>query len=152
MSMEYCRECEAGLLDDNWHKSLKDKNSKICKSCHYSKGMIWRCENRNRVNKSASKHYHKDPSKHNKAVHKARAKVRLDMIVEYGGECKNCEISDIDVLEIDHINNNGAEDRRNNLYGYNLYRHLKKIGYPKDKYQLLCKNCNWKKHLANIRK
>jgi len=150
--MENCRVCNIELTGDNWAPSLKKKNSRICKKCHYEKGMVWRNKNRNRVNKSALKHYKKDPSKHHKAVHKARVKVRLDMIKAYGGKCVRCGISDVDVMDIDHINNNGAEDRKNHLHGYNLYRHLKKHGWPKDEFQLLCKNCNWKKHLENIRK
>ena len=149
--MENCRVCNIELTDENWHYSLKKKNSRICKECHYENGMAWRNKNRDRVNKSALKHYYKNPQKHHRAVHKARVKVRLDMIAEYGGECCECGITDIDILDIDHINNNGDDDRRNNLYGYNLYRHLKKLGYPKNEYQLLCKNCNWKKHLDNIR-
>ena len=150
--MGKCRVCNVELTDENWAPSLRNKNSRICKKCHYEKGMIWRRGNRDRVNKSSRKHYRKDPSKHHKAVDKARKKVRIDMIAAYGGKCARCGISDVDVLAIDHIYNNGAEDRRNHLYGYNLYRQLKKLGWPKDEFQLLCKNCNWKKHLENIRK
>ena len=150
--MDKCRVCNIELTDGNWAKSLKNKNSRICKECHYKNGMIWRNKNRDKVNKSALKNYYKDPKKHHIAVQKARVKVRLDMISEYGGECSTCGISDVDVLDIDHIDNNGADDRKHNLYGYNLYRHLKRLGWPKDNFQLLCKNCNWKKHLANIRK
>ena len=150
--MGNCRKCNIELNQNNWVKSLRKKNSKICSKCNLALGNKWRKENRKRANANALKHYYKNPQKHHKVVHKARVKVRIDMNAEYGGKCSNCGISDIDILDIDHINNNGAEDRRNNLYGYNLYRHLKKKGYPKDEYQLLCKNCNWKKHLANIRK
>jgi len=150
--MEVCRVCGIELTDDNWAPSLRKKNSRICKKCHYENGVKWRSNNRDKVAINQRRYYKKDPSKHHAAVHKVRVKVRLDMIKAYGGECRRCGISDVEVLDIDHIHNNGAEDRRNHLHGYNLYRHLKKLGWPKDDFQLLCKNCNWKKHLANIRK
>lgn len=150
--MEVCRKCGIELNDDNWVPSLRKRNSKICSRCNLKLGNEWRAKNRKRANEMARKHYYKDPSKHHRVVDKARKKVRMDMIEAYGGKCIRCGISDVEVLDIDHINNNGAEDRRNHLHGYNLYRHLKKLGWPKDEFQLLCRNCNWKKHLENIRK
>ena len=149
--MNNCRVCNIELFDDNWAESLRNKNSKICKSCHYKYCREWRKNNKDRFNKSARKYYHKNPQRHHDIANKSRLRVRLDMVTEYGGKCSVCSISDIDVLDIDHIDNSGANDRKKNLYGYNLYRHLKKLGWPKDNFQLLCKNCNWKKHLANIR-
>ena len=95
--------------------------------------------------------YFRNPKKSQAITHKSRVKVRLDMIKEYGGKCCHCGIDDIDVLDIDHIHNNGSEQRKNGLYGYNLYRLLKKTNWPKDDFQLLCKNCNWKKELKRRR-
>ncbi|MCK5612109.1 hypothetical protein KAR91_60115, partial [Candidatus Pacearchaeota archaeon] len=45
-------------------------------------------------------------------------------------------------MELDHINNDGAKDRKVNGYGVKLMCRLKKRNWPKDKYQLLCSNCN----------
>jgi hypothetical protein len=146
-----CRKCGIKLDEENWAKSLKKKNSKICKSCSNDLGREWRKLNREKVNEYSLNAYYRNPKNHHKSVNKSRVKLRHEMIKEYGGCCLSCGISDIDVLDIDHIENNGAEDRKNNLYGYNLYRKLKKEGWPKDNFQVLCKNCNWKKHLANIR-
>ena len=147
----YCRECSKELNDENWAESLRKKNSKICKDCHNIKGKAWRQNNRIRVNELALEAYYRNPKKSHDTVNRARKKLRKEMIAEYGGECVSCGISDIDVLDIDHINNDGSVDRKKRLYGYNLYRKLKKNNWPKSNFQLLCKNCNWKKHLANIR-
>jgi len=149
--MDNCRKCGIELTDKNWVKSLRNKNSKICKSCHLKLNQEWRKDHKERSNAMALKHYYKNPKKHHIAVHKARVKLRLDMIKDYGGKCIDCGITDVDVLDIDHIKNNGAEHRRKKLYGYNLYRYLKKRGFPKDDYQLLCRNCNWKKELKRRR-
>lgn len=145
--MKICRVCNIELTGENWFVSLKKRGSCICKKCNNDKMQQWRRLHREQANELALKHYRKNPKKHHLAVNKSRVKVRLDMIIAYGGKCVNCGITDFDVIDLDHINNNGAEHRRKNLYGYNLYRYLKKLNFPKDEYQLLCRNCNWKKEL-----
>ncbi len=45
-------------------------------------------------------------------------------------------------LTLDHIHNNGGEERRNGLYGgERMYRRLAREGYPEG-FQVLCYNCN----------
>ena len=149
--MKNCRVCNCELNDSNWMPSLKVKNCVICRNCNNEKGREWRKLNREKSNKNSMDRYFKNPKKSQSITNKSRVKVRLDMIKEYGGKCCHCGISDVDVLDIDHIHNNGAEQRRDGLYGYNLYRLLKKNNWPKDNFQLLCKNCNWKKELNRRR-
>lgn len=145
--MKNCRVCNVKLDESNWAHSLMRKNSKICKECHNKKGKEWRKNNRSKVNKYSLSAYYRNPEKSHKITHKHRKKLRIEMIDEYGGKCSDCGISDYDVLSIDHIDNTGSEDRKNGLYGYNLYRKLKKESWPKHNYQLLCRNCNWKKEI-----
>lgn len=149
--MKKCRVCSTELTSKNWMPSLEKKNSIICRDCSNTKGREWRAKNREKANKYSMDRYFKNPKKSQGITNRSRIKVRLDMIKEYGGECSCCGISDVDVLDLDHINNDGADDRKNGLYGYNLYRHVKKIGFPKDRFQILCKNCNWKKELSRRR-
>ncbi|MFE1396776.1 hypothetical protein ACFW53_02415 [Nocardiopsis dassonvillei] len=53
------------------------------------------------------------------------------------------------MLTIDHVDNNGAEHRREiGGGGEKLYRWLKREGYPPG-YQVLCFNCNVGRHLGN---
>ena len=70
--------------------------------------------------------------------------VKLKIIEAYGGKCACCGETIPEFLTIDHIDNNGAEERRqnNNLTGTKFYRWLIKNNFPKDNYQLLCCNCN----------
>jgi transposase-like protein len=149
--MKKCRVCEIELTDDNWMPSLKAKNSVVCRTCSNIKSTEWRNKNRELYNKQSRIRYFKNPQKFHAVVNKARKQVRIDMLIAYGGKCCSCSIDDFEVLDIDHIDNSGAKDRKNNLWGYNLYRHLKKLGWPKENFQLLCKNCNWKKHLRNLK-
>jgi ribosomal protein L44E len=62
--------------------------------------------------------------------------------------CGNCHCSDIDVLTIDHINNDGAKQRMNGMRdGNNLYRELSKVPKRND-LQVLCANCQWRKFIC----
>ena len=44
-------------------------------------------------------------------------------------------------LQIDHINNNGKQERKKHGNGANFYRYLIKNNYPKG-YRVLCRKCN----------
>jgi len=65
--------------------------------------------------------------------------------------CSRCGIIDTDVLTIDHINGGGNKHRRElGICSSHFNRWLKKNDYP-DGYQVLCFNCNVKKHLESLR-
>ena len=61
-------------------------------------------------------------------------------------------IDDWRFLSIDHINNDGATHRKDNRFrGPNIYSWLKAHNYPKDRFQVLCYNCNLAKaHCGGI--
>lgn len=81
--------------------------------------------------------------------------IKLIALSNYGPNGKlqcnwsNCEVVDPDMLTIDHINNDGAIDRKCSA-GKNPYRALKTKGFP-DGYQTLCWNHQWKKELMRRR-
>lgn len=68
----------------------------------------------------------------------------------YGGRCACCGEKHLDFLNIDHVNNDGAEHRRETknqqLSGAGMYRWLKRREYPTG-FQVLCFNCNVSKHI-----
>lgn len=69
-------------------------------------------------------------------------KVKAEMVEAYGGKCVCCGESNPVLLALDHINGNGQSDRAMNGRGRVMYARLKKLGYPRDEYRLLCHNCN----------
>jgi hypothetical protein len=83
---------------------------------------------------------------------KSKAKRKLEVLTHYSPnhilKCswEKCLISDIDMLSLDHMNNNGAEDRRKNAGGSGdaLYRQVKREGFPEG-FQTLCFNHQMKK-------
>lgn len=68
-----------------------------------------------------------------------RAALRLETIEAYGGRCVCCGEDWPMFLTIDHIDGDGWLEKGK---GWHLYKRLKSQGWPKDKYQLLCFNCN----------
>lgn len=83
----------------------------------------------------------------NKSCHKQRRKraSRQRVIERYGGACKCCGESNWAFLEFDHINNDGAEHRRQ-VGAKHIVRWIIENNYP-DTIQLLCSNCNKAKGL-----
>lgn len=71
-------------------------------------------------------------------------KIRLMALLKLGGKCALCEIDDVRLLEFDHINNNGAKDRKSrNTPGSNKYKfHKEIIAGKREDIQLLCANCH----------
>lgn len=71
--------------------------------------------------------------------------LRKNVIEGYGGKCVCCGNTYIPHLTIDHINNNGKEERLK-YPGTQIYRRLRRENYSDPSYQILCFNCNWAKY------
>jgi len=63
----------------------------------------------------------------------------------YGNCCVCCGETRSEFLNVDHIHSDGKEDRKKGMWGYTLYKYIIENDYPKDRYQLLCWNCNMTK-------
>lgn len=136
--------------------NLNKKNeNKICKHClvdldanntnkysfDHAKYMCQKCEKQQAQKKYIAR---KELIREQQRIYDLSIKIKV--IEEYGGKCccPGCNIDTLEFLTIDHINNDGAEERRQNgkKSGGKLYRWLIKNNFPKDNYQLLCYNCN----------
>lgn len=78
-----------------------------------------------------------------------RNKLRGEWLTAFGGKCESCGESRRAFLCLDHKLDDGAKERRrivgSNRYGTGTVKilvRLKKLGWPKDRYQILCHNCN----------
>ena len=88
--------------------------------------------------------------KYRKRLHAQNKKnyemVRKEVILYYSGgkaACAKCSHSDIRVLTIDHIDDDGSQHRKK-LGASSIYAWLKKNNFPSG-FQVLCHNCNWLK-------
>ena len=113
---------------------------KARKYAHSEKGKA-----KKRANENSRKHKDKDRLR--------RLMVKIDVLAHYGKKgypmCRwrGCSVDDIDMLTLDHIENNGAEHRNSGGPGGSaLYIRLHVRGYV-DGYQTLCHNHQWKKEI-----
>lgn len=92
---------------------------------------------------------------------KRRAKNKFEVLSHYSPNgvlrCSwdGCLIDDVDMLVLDHIDNNGEAEKRklggSNGRGHLFYQRLKSLRFP-DGYQTLCCNHNHKKEILRIRR
>src|SRR5262249_45455410 len=94
----------------------------------------------------AKKKYWDDPEKHRLAAaasHRESAKQLRDELVQaYGGRCacRHCPETNTAFLCLDHANGDGKAHRKK--VGSHAYADLRRRGFPKDGFRLLCWNCN----------
>ena len=82
-----------------------------------------------------------------KGSHEYTNEYRLKAIELLGGMCNRCGFNDVRALQFDHINNDGAEERR--CVSLGVYYHSIMAG--RDDIQVLCANCNWIKRTLAVR-
>jgi hypothetical protein len=86
---------------------------------------------------------HQKMYKESSLVKGSNRSFRTSAIVKLGGKCSCCGEEDWNVLDIDHINGDGKEDR-GNLKRQKMFKSIAREG-SQGKYQLLCGNCHRKK-------
>lgn len=100
------------------------------------------------ANSEKKRAYHREWSRRNRAYEEARRRkatreLREAIRIAYGNSCACCGETNHEFLTIDHINGDGSIEKRAGRAGLQLYRWLRNNGFPKDRYRLLCMNCNW---------
>lgn len=120
-----------------------------------------KAQDKSNILTSAWKRLH--PEKHsalnNGWHHRNKGRIKKECLTHYGkgGKLKccweGCSVHDIDLLTLDHIKNNGREDRAKDSIkgGHHLYYRLMRLKWPKG-FQTLCWNHQWKKELMRQRR
>jgi|SRR5208337_5315037 len=130
--MPICQECKKEFVQNPHHR-----RSEIQKFCSRE------CERQN----------YRKSGKSAKNLRKLRRNLKIEVFSHYCDgtpKCACCGEEHIEFLSLDHINNNGAEERRKmsgsgqGWGGEFLYRILRRNNYPNG-YQVLCLNCNFAK-------
>lgn len=116
--------------------STKSGYKQPCRKCNSAQAAIWI------ENSESFKTYQKNWAA------KEYQNLRNEVLNAYGNACACCGETEPCFLAVDHIFNDGAKHRQN--IGRNLYRWLRNNNFPKDRFQLLCHNCNAAKSLYGI--
>lgn len=74
--------------------------------------------------------------------------LRQKVIAGYGGQCSCCGETEKCFLQLDHVLNNGSEERKQFRNSRAVYLKVLNENFP-DSYQILCANCNFGRHLNN---
>jgi hypothetical protein len=105
-----------------------DKYQLLCWNCNMSEGFYGYCP-------------HNEPRS---VVHEHTMScnwgTKLEMVDAYGGKCVICGESMPEFLTIDHANGGGTKHRKQ--VGGDFRAWLRRQGWPKEGYRLLCANCN----------
>ncbi len=120
-----------------WNAANKEKNLECQRNykkndVYRAKQKIYREENKDAIG-LISKRFHRN--------------IKVQVVNGYGGCCNCCGENILEFLSVDHIHNNGGEERRKdrNMVGRKIYQYLIANNFPKDDYQILCMNCNFAK-------
>lgn len=113
-------------------------------------------------NEESRTYYAKTSAEYRKKTRGRMATLKLEVLTHYSPDhilkcsCVDCVVMDIDMLSLDHVDNDGAEHRRSistvyrNRGGEKMYRLVKNGKFPEG-FQTLCMNHQLKKHLLNVR-
>ena len=138
--MRICNLMEVALPSIEYHRKYRDDHREQRRKWNRD----WIASHKEQYN--ASKYRYRD-----------RLKAEAISIYSDGlSVCAICGEDDIDVLCLDHINDDGAEHRKQigiagrSTSGTNTHAALKREGWPKG-IQVLCANCNLKKQILKRR-
>jgi hypothetical protein len=84
-------------------------------------------------------------SKKNQLGKESFRKIRREVINALGGKCACCGEMEFQFLAIDHIHGGGSKEKaalKKRGTGSFFPAYVKSLGCPKDKYRVLCHNCN----------
>jgi hypothetical protein len=131
-----------------YHQEHKDKQREYM--------IIYRKNHQDEI-KAYKKRYNKKHKEENRILQRKYGRLlnfqtKFDAILYYSNgtmRCALCDENDIDVLCIDHTDNNGNEHRRE-INGYRIYNWLRKNKYPKG-FRVLCFNCNNREKMKFVR-
>ena len=145
MAVRVCPSCQDPNAPLARNRASKDGFGTYCRSCEAARHRKWSKENDEhvrelrRVKKTSwlGRAFENPLTRHG-----AMARILRERVLSaYGGACECCGETTPEFLAIDHIDGGGLQHRRE-IRRASLYPWLKQHGYPKDKFRLLCHNCN----------
>jgi hypothetical protein len=134
----YCAEHMAALAERRDRNFRKNIEAGRCKCGRPRDGGRRKCERCRKLAKRATTGL-LGSARRRRASERERSRV----FSAYGARCVCCGETERAFLQVDHVRNNGAQERRANPNTTNA-RLAIRSGFSSD-YQVLCANCNWAK-------
>lgn len=120
------------------------EKGRVCPRCMKLK--VWNDFYKNKLAKTGHQAYCKDCS--SEICKEQTISLRKKIFDHYGGICFCCGEDEFLFLQLDHVNNDGAQHRKEigSKGGNSYYLWIKKNNYPEG-YQASCANCNTGKQM-----
>lgn len=162
-NLRVCRKCENPLPSSEFNRrpAGKDGLSSRCRACtnDYARGRYslnrikaaernWKYRMHNRASEKTRKArwYKRTRQQNLERMAAWRYRTRREAIKALGGKCTCCGERHFTMLDLDHVNNDGAKHRSEALGGnFKVYRQISNGETPQYKVQVLCCNCNQSK-------
>lgn len=119
---------------NRWKAANPDRAKELARNGY------WRHHDRNTA--QARKHYAENIEAQRARCNAKNRALKLETLAAYGGVCTCCGEAHQEFLTIDHIYGRKKSGHNPWFGGANLYYWLKKRGFPKDDFRILCFNCN----------
>lgn len=146
MTEKLCLECEkiVPLSEFGTNNRYPDGKMKRCKPCmrEPKEKFTWLKGDPQKRQQYTKNYYMKNRIKIREDGRRATAALRAEVIVAYGGCCQCCGESTSEFLAVDHKYGGGGDHRARVGTGRSFYLWLKRNGFPKEEFRLLCHNCN----------
>lgn len=136
-----CRSCQVvkPVAEFPKHRKCHQGLSARCFLCTRRDNKLWRDANPDKQRYRGS-WQQRNPEWRRQNLSTKYRSLKTQVFHAYGGKCKLCGFADDRALHIDHVLENGADDRRKRTPLQRLSA-IVQDGFPAD-YQLLCANCN----------
>ena len=156
--VKICTKCKVPKLSTEFNRHTQIGLQPRCKSCRKQDRIEWEASHKEQVkeHRRAYRKKHKDAIANRRrrwvrtpsgkesrkaAMWRHKVKLRTEMIDAYGGRCECCEETEYFFLTLEHKNGGGTAHRKQ--FGVlGVLVDLKRRGWPKDEYTVLCYNCN----------
>ena len=132
------------------HRESKDGLNWWCKRCCSEYKKKYYKDNLKRINHDKKEYHNANSQRINQRRRELHLNNKQTVIDHYGHSCKICGETRLAFLGLDHIDDNGVEDRKTNGTGGGIYERLIRENFPPG-YQVLCHNHNMKKEISRKR-
>jgi len=156
--MKFCKKCSTDKAESEFYfDSCKQRLYSYCKACHLSLTSDWAGRNKAVIAESARKRYRTNPERFKEQSAEWRKSHRAIFLKKnryqwykrwhhcvegLGGKCACCGESRLTMLEIDHVGGKGNIHRKATGGSVGTYNEIIALGFPRDRFQVLCCNCN----------
>ena len=141
MSAWKCSECGS--------TNAKRRAKGLCQKCYHRQYIAMRTAADPRYHARESRaSYQRNRENRLARMREKRRRLKWEVIEKLGGKCACCGETTLEFLTVHHIDNDGADHRRKTATNsgrassVKIHRDIRNQGFPRDRYGVLCSNCN----------